>query len=170
MQAVPSPFLPSTDFAFAPDPELHRSRDLNLETDLVPFDNTALREQLKHLRQVFPDRSDFAVVDLDCCLLLALQLAHSDLQGFDLTVLLFLLAHFDHKRPLIKLSLSEVARQLDRQSSQVRRSMRKLEQLGWTRYDRRGCIQVSPVLLRSANPRYRAIHFRHATTPFRRPS
>lgn len=173
MQPVPSPFLPqpdATSIGVAINPADADSRDPFLDAGLEAFDTTELRQQLSRLRDSFPERSDFAVIDLDCCLLLALQLSRSDLQGFDLVVLLFLLAHFDHKRPTIKLSLSEIARQLDRQPSQVRRSMRKLERLGWARFDRRGLIQISPVMLRSANSRYRAMHFRHASTPFRRSS
>jgi hypothetical protein len=163
MEPVPSPFLTSLDFVSD-----RAADDRSDITDPKLFDTTHTRKELAELRTSFPGRSQFAVIDLDCCLLLSLQLCQSRLQGFDVTVLLFLLAHFDHKKPTIKISLTEMARQLDRHTSQVRRSMRRLEELGWARFDRRGSIELSPIIIRSANPKYRAIQFRHADNPFRR--
>ena len=133
-----------------------------------PMDVQALRLALDAVAKQFPDRSDFAVIDLDCFLLMAQQLLDSRLQGFDVTVLLFLLAHFNHRRPAINLSLAEIARQLNRDASQVRRSMRRLERLHWAHLSRTGGISINPVVMRSANPRFRAIHFRHASSRSRR--
>jgi hypothetical protein len=171
MQSIPSPFL-SDELSLAREPD-----DSPLVGDVIdsfaalsPMEAAPLRKELQRMREVFPERSQFAVIDLDCCMLLAVQLSSSELQGFDVMVLMFLLANFDHKYPVIHLTLSELARQLDRNVSQVRRSMRKLEKLSWARFNRRGLIQLSPVIMRSANKKYRAIHFRHAASPFRRPS
>lgn len=152
MDPVPSPFLPDST-------ENHLS-----SSDQSLLDSIRIRQQSQKLRRAFPNRSEFAVLDLDCCLLLALQSLESELRGFDVTVLLFLLAHFNHRSPTVKINMTELSRQMKRKASQVRRSIRNLEQLGWARFDRRGSIELSPVLIRSANPKYRAIHFRHAAS------
>lgn len=166
MQPLPSPFVSDDSIPLAIGAPNGRSS--YKPAIPPPMDETQLRQDLHRMREVFPGRSDFALIDLDCCILLSTQLGKSELQGFDVMVLLFLLAHFDHKCPIVHLTLTELAQQLDRNVSQVRRSMRKLEKLHWARFNRRGQIQVSPVLMRSANKKFRAIHFRHAASPFRR--
>ena len=125
-----------------------------------------LADALALLRDEFPGRSDFAITSMDCLLLLSKQLLESQLQGFDIAVLLFLMGHFHHKRSYVPFRANDIAFMLDRNDSQVRRSTSKLKKLGWILSDHRGDLMLNTDLLRSANPKYRAIGFRLARERF----
>ncbi len=151
-----SPFL-ATD-APALDPAPSSSPPMGHHVDLD--------DALGALRSRFPGRSEFAITNMDTLLLLSQQLLESRLQGFDLAVLLFFMGHFQHKRPFVRLHTADIAATLDRSPAQIRRSIRKLMQLGWLLADSHGELMINTALLRSANPRYRAIGFRLANERF----
>ena len=155
MTASLSPFLPLPG-------DVHTPAHLGPEVSAV----ANLQERLHALPPIPGYRSRFGLIDIDCFRLLALQLAGSDLQGFDVAVLLFLLGHFNHKRHSVPICISEAANLLDRQASQVRRSVRKLEGLGWLYSDSCHHLWFNPLCLRSANRKHQAIAFRHVPDPW----
>lgn len=159
-----SPFLADpAAFSITSDPPTARSARQSSDQNLV---NAELLDALDRLRDSFPGRSEFAITNMDTLLLLSKQLLESTLQGFDLAVLLFLMGHFQHKRPFIPFPIGDIAETLDRHPSQVRRSITKLKRLGWVLADSRGDLMLNTHLLRSANPRYQAIGFRLARETF----
>lgn len=163
-----SPFLDdTTPFSVTSEPPAFSySRCLPPEASDHEPSHAALNDALDALRNGFPGRSEFAITNMDSLLLLSKQLLESTLQGFDLAVLLFLMGHFQHKRPFIPFPIGDIASTLDRQPSQIRRSINKLKRLGWILADNRGDLMLNTHLLRSANPRYRAIGFRLARERF----
>jgi hypothetical protein len=168
MDPIPSPFVsgPSSEPEFLLDDDAFDGIGPDPTTSFSLPEIAMVRKDLKKIREAFPERSQFAVIDLDFFFLLSIRLSRSELHASDLIVLSFLLAHFDHRHPVIRFTLTEIANRIRRDVSQVRRSMRKLEKFGWVRFERRGAIELCPAIVRSANKKYRAIHFRHANYRF----
>jgi len=151
-----SPFFSSSD-----SPEPH---PLDFQSQIE-----TLRQQLESLPVPPGATSRYGVIGIDCFRLLADQLLNSQLQGFDLCVLLFLLGHFNHKFHAVPLTITEIAEHLHRHPNQINRAIRKLETLSWLYRDERKRIWFNPLLIRSANRSYQAIAFRGINDPGDKP-
>lgn len=154
MQLPSSPFL---DSPFLETPVTASVVSIDKPQDTTLLEPQSLLDELEAISNYGPKRAEFAITSMNCLMLLSRQLLNSCLQGFDLAVLLFLMGHFHHKRIRLPLNASEIASALDRDSSQVRRSISKLKRHGWLLDDGQGGLILNNRLLRSANPRYQAM-------------
>lgn len=154
MQQPPSPSL---DSPFLETPVVASVIPIDKPQDDILLEPQSLLDELEAISGYGPKRAEFAITSMNCLLLLSRQLLKSRLQGFDLAVLLFLMGHFHHKRIRLPLNASEIASALDRDGSQVRRSISKLKRHGWLLDDGQGGFMLNNRLLRSANPKYQAM-------------